>query len=104
MKNQGKTAFPADLQGVLWSKDIRNIDLARDRAYVINQVLAYGTLDHIRWLFRTYPRSVIRKTFTEQPAKIYSPAGFNFVKTILLTSKRRLPLQRYVSSLPRNAR
>lgn len=104
MKKQESGALPPELKGIFWSRDIRHLDIKNDRAYIINQVLAYGTLAHLRWLFRMYPLPTIKKTFSEQPAKIYSPAAFNFAKNILLELKRRLPPKRYVSSLPRTVR
>lgn len=104
-QNSAGNKLPLSLRAVLWSRDIRRLNIKKDRAYIINQILAYGTPVQLRWLFRTYSLSVIKKTFAEQPAKIYSSAGFNFVKNILLAlERRRLHPQNYVSSLPRNFR
>lgn len=97
--------LPSALKAVLWSRDIHHLDIKNDRAYIVNQVLAYGTLAQLQWLFQTYSLSMIKKIFAEQPAKIYSPAAFNFIKNILLElERRRLRPQNYVSSLPRNPR
>ncbi len=97
------TKVPAKLQGVLWSRDIDKIDLDADSAYVINQVLALGSVGDIRWLFKTYGHQKIEQVFLRKPMKVYSPAAFNFVKEILLdTSDREVPAYRYDASLARH--
>lgn len=93
---------PKSLQGVLWSVPVSKLDLERDKAYIINQILAFGVLDELRWLFKTYPKAVIVETFIKQPTKEYTRPAFNFAKNILLDLEDKdLPLDRYVRDLPR---
>lgn len=96
------TKVPAKLQGILWSKDVKNIDLNRDAAYIINQVLAFGSLQDIAWLFKTYGRQKVKEVFLMQPIKVYSAPGLNFVKEILLdVSDKEVSDYRYDANLPR---
>ncbi|OGM12825.1 hypothetical protein A3A76_01035 [Candidatus Woesebacteria bacterium RIFCSPLOWO2_01_FULL_39_23] len=74
---------PEGLQAVLWSKKLNNIDINKDKNYIINQVLAYGLIEHIQWLFKVYSRNTIIETFLENPSKIYSDKALNFIKFIL---------------------
>lgn len=100
-----KKKVPKKLQGVLWSVDLKDLDLEKNKCYIINQILSLGTLKELNWLFKTYPPAVIKKIFIEKPAKIYTPSAFNFSKNILLGfMKRDLPLNKYVKTLPRDIR
>jgi len=101
MKNTQK--IPDFLQGVLWSAKIKNINLEEDKVYIINQILSYGTLPMIKWLFQTYPKKTILKVFLKHPIKDYRPSRFHFVKNFLLgLEKINLNPNAYVRNLPRN--
>lgn len=102
MKSQ---KIPKFLQGILWSVDINQIDIDKSKSYIINQILSLGVLDELKWLFKTYPRAVIRKVFIEKPSKVYTFSSFNFCKNILLgLEDKKLPPNRYVKTLPRDIR
>lgn len=100
-----KKKVPKKLQGILWSVDVSDLDLERNKSYIINQILSLGTWEELRWLFKTYPKTVIRETFIKKPAKIYTPSSFNFCQNILLSlEKEKLAPERYVKTLPRSIR
>lgn len=88
-----KQKIPASLQGILWSKNVRNLDLERDKVYIIHQVLSFGNLKQIKWLFKIYGSAEIQEVFLKHPKKVYTPAIFNFVKRIILNlgHKKLLP-------------
>ena len=95
--------IPKFLQPILWSAEVSSLALTKNKSYIINQVLSLGTFKELQWLFKTYSKSVIKKIFVEQPAKIYTPSAFYFCKNILLDlAKKNLPEVRYVKTLPRN--
>ena len=73
-----------NLQGILWSKKIDTIDLGKDKNYVIHQVLAYGNLKQIKWLFKVFSKKEIIDVFVSLPKKTYTPSAFNFVKNFVL--------------------
>ena len=100
-----KNVVPKELQGILWSVDVSDLDLRENKSYIVNQILSLGTLEELSWLFKTYTKKIARKVFVNEPAKIYSPSSFNFCKNILLGLENRdLPPERYVKTLPRNTR
>jgi len=39
--------IPQKLQPFLWSKNVRELDLKRDKNYIIPQILAFGSLKEI---------------------------------------------------------
>ncbi|MEK7565586.1 MAG: hypothetical protein AAB506_00895 [Patescibacteria group bacterium] len=93
---------PKNLQGVLWSVDTKKLDREKNKIYIINQILAYGTWGHLRWLFKTYNRAEIIEVFRHYPDKDYTTAAFNFVKNILLGLENTyLDIRYYDRSLPR---
>lgn len=93
------TAIPSSLQGVLWSKTVNQLDLAKDKSYIIHQVLRFGSLADIRWLFDTYPAPVIKQEFLRHPQPIYSKPALNFIKnTVLSLSREQVDESRYLQS------
>ncbi|MBI5465442.1 hypothetical protein HY946_02420 [Candidatus Gottesmanbacteria bacterium] len=94
--------LPKRLQSTLWSVDINDLDLKKNKWYIVNQVLAYGSISDWQWLFKTYPREAIISVFLKKPAKIYRPERFSFAKNILLGLKSRdLIKEYYVINTPR---
>ena len=86
-------------QGILWSKDIKNMDLEKDKIYIIHQVLNYGSLRQIKKLFKIYTPEEIVDVFVNHPQKIYSPAVFNFIKKFILgLEKENLQVEKYVKT------
>lgn len=96
------SALPKQLQSILWSKNVHTIDPKRDKVAIIHHVLAYGSIDDLRWLFHTYPQRTIREVFVGHPVKIYTPPSFTFAKRALRV-RRKLPETTYVKSVPRRS-
>lgn len=76
--------IPKSLKGVLWSADISKMDLERDKVYIIHQVLSYGSLSEIKWLLSAYGPRVVCEVFLKYPQKVYTKAGFAFIKNAVL--------------------
>lgn len=51
-----------DLAPLLWDTDPAHIDEERDAVFLIVRVLTAGRPDHVAWMFRRYPRSLIEST------------------------------------------
>lgn len=99
--NNFMNQIPKLLQGVLWSADIDKLDLEKNASYIVNQILSFGSLDEIRWLFTTYGKPKVGKIFLEKPMKIYTPSALNFSKIILGAAAGQAPDYRYDKNLPR---
>lgn len=88
------------LQPILWSTDVDKLDLERNKGYIINQVLIYGTLNEIKWLFDTYSKREVVRVFLTKPQKIYPKEVYYFVKNFILSLKdKTLDEQDYVTSI-----
>ena len=96
----GGNTIPLGLQGILWSADVRNLDLEENKNYIIHQILMYGDLKEIAWLFKVYSKKEVKRVFKKSPMRIYSPQGFYFIKNVILNLKKNpLPPEKYVASL-----
>ena len=87
------------LQVILWSKNIEKLDLKKDKIYIIHQILSYGSLKQIKWLFKVYGPNEIRGVFLKYPKRIYIASVFYFVKNFILDLKEeKLPPKDYVKT------
>ena len=95
-----KIKIPKSFQGILWSVNVKNLDLTEDKIYIIHQILMYGDLDEICWLFKVYSKKELEKVFEKFPMKIYNRQSFNFIKNIILGLKARsISSEKYVTSI-----
>lgn len=95
-----KIKIPKSFQGILWSANVKNLDLEKNKNYIIHQVLVYGDLNEINWLFKVYSKKEIKKVFEKFPMKIYNRQSFNFIKNIILDLKTRsISSEKYVASI-----
>ncbi len=68
--------IPKNLQAALWSYDLDKLDIEKDKKLIITQVLNYGILDDVKWLYSAYSENEIKKV-VENPAR-----GRWFAKTL----------------------
>jgi len=94
--------IPKNLQGILWSRNIDNLDLQEDKNYIVHQVLAYGGWKHLKWLFGVYKPGVIKDVFIKHPAKDYTERTFNLIQKIILEIPiKSVDKRYYVKTYPR---
>ncbi|GAB4219527.1 MAG: hypothetical protein Fur009_6110 [Candidatus Microgenomates bacterium] len=94
-------SLPYYLKPFLWSVKLDSLDLKKDSYYIIHQILAYGDLKAIKWLFKTYSRQEIINNFKKK-FKDYRKQRFYFVKDILLELKNKeFNENYYVKNTPR---
>ncbi len=91
---------PKNLQPFLWSTRVDMLDLARDKSYIVHQLLLYGTLKELKWLFHAYTKKEIIDVFLRHPIKMYPKDMYIFIKDyILKLGGVRLDENKYVTSL-----
>lgn len=96
--------IPSQLQSVLWSVNADNLDLKKDKYYIIHQILSFGSLEDISWLLSMYKREEIIEVFMTS-FKDYARPRFYLVKDAVLGLKNWHPDERdYVKNIPRNIR
>ncbi len=94
----GPSSVPARLQPLLWSKNVKNLDFKKDRIYIIHQVLAYGSIEDIKFIIETYSKDEIINVFINYPQKVYTRPVFMFLKNYMLKIKTELRESSYVRS------
>ena len=98
-----QTKVPSQFQGFLWSAKVENLDIEKDKTYIINQALSLGTLPMIKWLFQAYSSQTVKDIFINHPIKDYTDSRFYLVKNFLLNlQQHHLNPNRYVKNLPRD--
>ncbi len=89
----------SSLQGILWSKNIKKLTLEKDKVYIVHQILSYGNLRQIKWLFKIYGLKEIKEVFLKYPKRIYSAPVFYFIKNFILGLKnKKLSPENYVKT------
>jgi hypothetical protein len=92
--------IPNNLQGVLWSSPVNKLDLNKNKEYIIHQVLMFGKLEDIRWLFDIYSYGQIKEIFLTKPHRVYTRPALNFInKFVLKLNKNDLPTEKYVNTV-----
>lgn len=91
--------IPRKLQAVLWSTDIKLLDIEKHKGYIIHQILRYGSLADIKWLFKTYTKDKISDFFLGHPSKNYARKDFHFIKNYVLGLRENLDINKYVTSI-----
>lgn len=56
-----KKAIPQSLQAALWSYDLERLDIEKDKKLIITQVLNYGVLEDVKWLYSIYSEEDIKE-------------------------------------------
>ncbi len=100
MRKKTKKSIPSEFQPILWSANVKKLDLEKDKNYIIHQVLMYGDLHQIRWLFQTYKKEEIKEVFLKNPLPIYTKPIFYFIKNIILNlKKKKLDERKYIKNI-----
>jgi len=77
MKNK-KFKILQKLQKVLWSYDVRDLDLKKDKKYIITQVLNYGTWEDIKLLYKLYSEKDIKEVVKNPRRGVWFEKVLNF--------------------------
>lgn len=77
MKNK-KFKILQKLQWVLWSYDVRDLDLKEDKEYIITQILNYGTWEDLKLLYKLYPEKDIKEVVKNPRRGVWFEKVLNF--------------------------
>lgn len=86
--------LPKHLQSVLWSVNVDDLNLDKDKYYIIHQILSFGILNDISWLTGIYSKKDIVDVFMIS-FKDYSRPRFYLVKDAILGLKNWHPDERH---------
>ena len=77
----------------LWSYDLDEIDLERDKKRIITNVLNLGTKPAVKWLFQTYEKPEIREVVEKPLPGEWNDKSLNFWSIILGVTPRQMTRQ-----------
>lgn len=80
--------LPAFLKQYFWDVDFKNIDPEESAQYVIARLIDRGNDKAIRWLFKNYPKDLIKEVVTTRRG--FSPRTANFWALVLGIDKRKV--------------
>ena len=82
---------------LFWFLDAGKLDFKKDRNLIVHQVLAYGSLDDLRKLFKIYGKRAVRREFIKHKPGLYQPNILAFVQHIL--GVKRLAKKNYLKNV-----
>lgn len=69
------------LSRLFWQLDPSKLDAQKDRTLIIHHVLAYGSLEDVKKLFKFYGLPTVRKEFARPQRGLYAPSVFELFRT-----------------------
>ncbi len=85
------------LNKLFWFSDVKSLDKEKDKYFIVHQVLCFGSLEDIQYLFKLYPKSVIKKCFLKPKKGIYDPRVVALIKEML--NIKYLDFRKYVKNV-----
>lgn len=82
---------PQSVKAVLWSYDLKTIEVQRDKKIIISQVLNFGSEEAIKWLFKQYGFEVVEQVANTIPLFQWNKKSLSLWKIILsINPKKRI--------------
>lgn len=69
--------LPDSVKATLWSYDLAQIDLQKHKKLIISQVLNFGSLDAVSWLFSNYSSADIKEAALNTPLGSWDKKSLN---------------------------
>ncbi len=69
--------LPQSVKATLWSYDLAQIDLQKHKKLIISQVLNFGSLEAISWLFSNYSSADIKEATLNTPLGAWDKKSLN---------------------------
>lgn len=80
---------PKIFRPFIWWTKWEDLDIHEDKEDIITSAVNEGTLDHWRWLIKTYGKEAIRKLLAKRLASEFHPESRNLAKLIFSVSDFR---------------
>jgi len=87
--------LPKFIQSLLWFSDINKIDMEEDYERIILNVLNYGDLEAMHWLFECYSKNIIKNIVKKYGKGELSDKSLNYWMLILKINKKDLVKTRF---------
>ncbi|NCO88728.1 hypothetical protein AUK04_00370 [Candidatus Roizmanbacteria bacterium CG2_30_33_16] len=82
---------PPSVNSVLWSYNLNEINVQKDKKIIISQVLNFGSEEAIKWLFKQYGFATVEQVANTIPLFQWNKKSLSLWKTILsINPKKRI--------------
>jgi hypothetical protein len=75
--------MPQSAKNCLWSYDIDKLNLEINKGKIIFNILNFGNMEAVKWLFNTYKKQEIVKVAVSTSETEWSKKSLNYWKNIL---------------------
>lgn len=79
--------LPQSVKATLWSYNLAQLDLQKHKKLIISQVLNFGSLDAISWLFANYSNDAIKEAALNTPLGAWDKKSLNLWSLFLNLDK-----------------
>lgn len=97
--SKANNKIPPKWQWLLWSYDIKSLDLKRDKEYIIAQVLNYGNWGDLKLLFKLYSKREIKNIIKNPRRGLWFEKVLNFWLTIFNIKFKRNIYQKAIFNI-----
>lgn len=94
-----KSKIHKKMQWLFWSANVEDLDLKKDKNYIINQVLNYGTWEDLKWLFKVYSEREIKKVIKNPGRGLWFRDVLNFWKLMFNLKLKKRVFERAILNL-----
>ncbi|HLC87634.1 MAG TPA: hypothetical protein VJG66_01085 [Patescibacteria group bacterium] len=81
------TDLPQSVKVTLWSYDLNKIDREKHKKLIISQVLNFGSLEAVSWLFANYSGQEIKEAALNTPLGAWDKKSLNLWSLFLNLDK-----------------
>ncbi len=96
--------IPKKMQWLFWSCKIEDLDLEKDKHYIISQVLNYGIWKDLKWLFKVYSEKEIKNVVKNPARGVWFRDVLNFWNLIFALKLKKKLLEKATFNLRRYAK
>ncbi|MEK7665179.1 MAG: hypothetical protein AAB361_03520 [Patescibacteria group bacterium] len=75
-------------QSLFWDVDLQKLDIKKHAQHIIGRILEFGNENDVKWMFKNYNISLIKKVLSEK--KDLSLKSANFWALILKVPKNKI--------------
>lgn len=79
--------LPQSVKATLWSYDLSGINLQKHKKLIISQVLNFGSLEAVSWLFSNYSSQEIKESALSLPLGAWDKKSLNLWSLFLNLDK-----------------
>jgi len=88
--------LPKFLQSALWSYNLKELDIKKDKSLIITQVLNHGTWESVKWVCKNYEWREIKKVVVNPQRGCWHKDSLNYWLEFF---KMKLPKDKYEKAL-----